>query len=424
LFSQAVDFILRRKKFFIFIVGTFLVIVGISTLCRGGIGPPPRRTDLTVFLSAAEAIKSGANIYIITNDRGWHYVYMPLLAVLLTPFTRLPLLLNTFLWYMLSVVALCGTVLLSARLAQDRLKGMRAAVMAMIFCIPPLVESLTRGQTGVMFIFLAIAILYLYTRGRVVWAGVLLAFSVVLKVSPLALLVVFFLVKREWKTLAAALLGIFFFAWALPSIVIGADRNWLLLKEWSYSMTHAISGAGNESRIWTELVNPLAHDNQSLYAVFTRWACPTETVLATHNDFWIRWGVRIFGVLALSIIAFISRRGKSQSSPKRVMIEYSLFLILMLLVSPVSETHHYTILFALFLPVFLYLDELPRNSVSYQCLMWASLIAGFTQILNYVFPFDMWGFPAIGALIFWCVSLVFLARLKKENCKLQTIGNR
>jgi len=411
-FSHVIDFILRRKRLFIFLVVVFFIVIGISTLCRGGIGPPPRRTDITVFLRAAEVVRSGESIYVVTNDRGWHYVYMPLLAVLLIPFTRLGLLLNTCLWYTLSVAALCGTVLLSAQLAQDRLKGKRAAVMAIIFCMPSLVESMTRGQTGVMSVFLAIAILYLYTRGLAVWAGVLLAFSIVLKVSPLALLVVFFLAKREWKILAAALLGTLFFAWAFPSFVIGADRNWLLLKEWIYIMTHAVSGAGNESRIWKELVIPLAQDNQSLYAVFTRWVCPTETAFATHNDFWIKWGVRIFGVVALSIAAFISRRGKSKLSPKRLMLEYSLFLVLMLLISPVSETHHYTILFALFLPVFLYLDELPRNSASYQCLMWGSLIAGFTQILNYVSPFDIWGFPTIGVFIFWCVSFVFLARSK------------
>ncbi|MFC1480402.1 glycosyltransferase family 87 protein [Candidatus Omnitrophota bacterium] len=410
LLSQAVDFFLRRKRLCIWLVVAFFVGIGISTLFRGGIGPPPRRTDLTVFLRAAEAIQSGEHIYFVANARGWYYVYLPLFAILLTPFTKLPLLVDTFLWYMLSVAALCGTVFLSARLAKDRSVGMRAAVMAALFCVPSLLESMTRGQLGVISVFLAIAILYLYVGRRIVWAGLLFAFAVVLKVSPLAPLVVLFLVKREWKMCAVILLGFFFFVWALPSFVLGTDQNWFFLTEWNRILSHAASDAGHESHIWGQLVTPFDQDNQSLYAVATRWVWPSEEVLISHGNFWVRWASRTFGAVALFMLAFVSRRKRAQTSQKQLMLEYSLFPMLMLLVSPVSEIHHYTILFVMFLPTFLYLDELPKNSVSYQSLMWGALIAAVTHILGYVKPFDYWGFPAIGALVFWCVLFVFLAR--------------
>ncbi|NQT22904.1 MAG: DUF2029 domain-containing protein [Candidatus Omnitrophica bacterium] len=413
LLCQGVDFFLQRKRLFTWLVVAFFVGVGISTLFRGGIGPPPRRTDLTVFLRAAEAIQSGEHIYLVVNARGWYYVYLPLLAILLTPFTQLPLLLDTFLWYMLSVAAFCGTILLSARLVQDRLVGMRAAVIAALFCLPSLVESMTRGQTGVISVFLAIAILYLYVRGRTVWAGLLFAFAVVLKVSPLAPLIVLFLIKREWKMCAAVCLGLFFFVWVLPSIVLGTDQNWFFLTEWNRILSHAISDAGHESHLWGQLVTPFAPDNQSLYAVLTRWIWPSEAALVNHTNFWVRWGVRAFGAVALFMLAFVSRWKRSQISQQRLVLEYSLFPMLMLLVSPVSEIHHYTILFVMFLPTFFYLDELPRNSMSYQSLMWGAIIAALTHPMGYIHPFDQWGIPAIGALVFWCVLFVFLARNKR-----------
>jgi len=413
--SKAVDFVLKHKRLFILLVVALFVGVGISVLCRGGWGPPPRRTDLTVFLRAAEAIQSGENIYNVTNDRGWYYVYLPLLAILLTPFTRLPLLLNTSLWYALSVASLCGAVLLSARLAKDRPTGMRAAVMAALFCIPPMVESMTRGQVGVMSVFLTIAILYLYVQKKTVWTGILFAFSVVLKTSPLAPLVVFFLVKREWKVLIAALAGVLFFAFIFPSLVLGAGLNWSYMNQLHSTLNFAISSTRDQSPLWSQLATPIAWDNQSLYAVFTRWACPTETDLLARGNFLIKWGTRLFGTLALLALAFVSRRKRSDISQKRLMLEYSLFPILMLLVSPVSEIHHYATFFALFFPVFLYLDELPRNSASYQALAWSSLIAGITLALGYSKTVGMWGLPAVGALIFWCVSFIFLTRLKNRE---------
>jgi len=410
LLNQVIDFFLQRKRLCIWLVIAFFVGIGVSTLCRGGIGPPPRRTDLTVFLRAAAAIQSGENLYLITNARGWYYVYLPLLAILLTPFTKLPLLLNTFLWYMLSVASLCGSVILSARLAENRSAGMRAAVIAALFCIPVILETMTRGQLGVMSVFLAVAILYLYVQKRLVWAGLLFAFSVVLKASPLAPLIVLFLVKREWKLCIAICLGLFFFAWALPSLVIGSDQNLFFITEWNRILSHAVSDTGHQSHIWGQLVTPFAPDNQSIYAAVTRWVWPSEAVMITHGNFLVRWASRSFGALALVMLAFVCRRKRSQISQRRLVLEYSLFPMLMLLVSPVSEIHHFTMLFVMFFPTFLYLDELPRNSASYQSLMWGALAAAVTLTLGYIPPFDHWGLTAVGTLVFWCILLVFLAR--------------
>lgn len=412
LFSKIVDFLLRHKRLFLFIIVVFFLIVGISTLCRGGIGPPPARTDLTVFLRGAEAVKSGENLYGVTNDRGWRYVYLPLLAILLTPFTHIPLLLNTSLWYALSIASLCGAIFLSAGMARDRPAGMRSAVMAGIFCAPTLVESMTRGQLGVITLFLAIAVLYLYIKGRPIWAGILFAFAVVLKSSPLAPLLIFFLVKKEWKLCVSALIGIFFFAFALPSLTMGIRHNWSSLLELNRLLSHAISTDGNKSILWSQLATPLAWDNQSLYAVFVRWPWPTETEFAANSDFWVRWGVRAFGVASLAALAFISRKKNTRSPAERIMLEYGLFLCLAILASPVTEIHHYAIFFALFLPVFLYLDKMARSSIFYHTLAWTSLIAGITQIMCYIRPFGQWGLPAVGALLFWYASFVFLVRQK------------
>jgi len=300
-------------------------------------------------------------------------------------------------------------------LIPDRVTAFRAAVLAGLFCVPSLMQSMTRGQLGVMSIFLAVAILYLYSKSKYVWTGLLFAFSVVLKLSPLAPLIILFLVKREWKVIIAACAGVFLFLLVLPSAVIGVDQNWFYLTEWNRILSQAASDNAQNSHLWEQLLTPFAADNQSLITVITRWVHPSESSLIANGNFWVKWGVRGFGGALLLLLAFVCRKKREEISPKRLILEYSLFPMLMLIFAPVSEIHHYTMLFIMFFPALLYLDELPTGSFAYQSLMLGVLIAFATHICGYIPPLDYWGFPVLGALMLWLVSFVFLAESDRKG---------
>src|SRR5262245_30963051 len=49
-----------------------------------------RMTDLGPYLRAAWAVRVGADPYNVTDNNGWHYVYPPFLAILLTPLADAP----------------------------------------------------------------------------------------------------------------------------------------------------------------------------------------------------------------------------------------------------------------------------------------------------------------------------------------------
>ena len=49
-----------------------------------------RMTDAGVYLRAAWAVRNGKDLYSITDDRGWHYVYPPLFAVAMSPLADPP----------------------------------------------------------------------------------------------------------------------------------------------------------------------------------------------------------------------------------------------------------------------------------------------------------------------------------------------
>jgi len=405
------DFLLKYRWLLIFSAVTFFGIIGISVMFRGGIGPPPRRTDLTVFLRAAEALQSGENIYLVTNARSWSYVYLRLLARLLMPFTILPLLANTVIWYLVSVSAVLGMIFLSSRMIEDRGLGMRAGVMASLLCIPPLLEAFTRAQPDTILTFLAVAVLYFYLNKRLVLAGLILAFAVSMKVSPMVILFVFFLVKKEWKVCAFFCLGIFLFVFALPSLLIGTEQNWFFVTEWNRIMSHAVSDLGHQSHIWRQLVNPFANDNLSLYAVVTRWSWPSESVMVANSNALIRWGIRVFGGFLLLILAFFSRKKTQETDKKQVVLEYSLFSVIAFFASPVASFHHYVMMYLMFLATFFYLDSLPKGSFAHRALSWGAFISFLFYLLGLASrkPFCLWGLPVLGLLAFWTVLVIFLA---------------
>ena len=49
-----------------------------------------RMGDLDVFLRAAWAVRTGGDLYAVTSDNGWHYIYPPLYAIFMTPLADPP----------------------------------------------------------------------------------------------------------------------------------------------------------------------------------------------------------------------------------------------------------------------------------------------------------------------------------------------
>ena len=79
-----------------------------------------RMGDLTVFVRTAWAVRSGEDIYDVADEKGFHYQYAPLLAILMTPLADppagvdrtwvLPYPAITAVWYILNVFFLAVAV--------------------------------------------------------------------------------------------------------------------------------------------------------------------------------------------------------------------------------------------------------------------------------------------------------------------------
>lgn len=431
---QIIDFFFQKKWLGILLIAGLVWGVGISTFYRGAVSPK-QRTDLTVYLKAGEVVAEGRSekIYETENVRHWNYVYSPLLAILLAPVSKWPIGINVTLAYALSIACLAGTVLLSRRFPGSVLTvktgrqtctsvpapspeyrtASRQIALSMIFCLPILLNTLTRGQLGIITLFFMAAIFYSYLAEHKIITGLLLALAVTLKISPLAFLVFFFLMKRQWKILLYTLTGFGFFFFLFPSLFIGFHRNWELLKIWQGLMSISQSDEAYHSYLWAQLFTPFSNDNQSLYAVITRFAWPSEAQFIGYSNAFVRYITSGLGVLFLALPFFRTRSAASKTGqdPVALLTEFSLFPMLMLFTSSVTQIHHYTVTYFLFFTALLWMDRIPRGSRIRKCLGFSLWACALSLTLGMIFlKAGIWGVPLWGSMLLWGVVLLCLDR--------------
>jgi hypothetical protein len=165
----------------------------------GGLDPP---YDFSVFLSAAEAVRHGDSPYV--DPSSVHaggpapYVYPPLLAVLVVPFTALPHELAGssvpgMVFSLLLVASIVGTLLVLG------VRDWRCYPVALLY--PPSLENVELGAIGPLLALL-VALAWRY-RDRVAAGGVAAGGAIVLKVF-LWPLVLWLAATRRWRPAAIA----------------------------------------------------------------------------------------------------------------------------------------------------------------------------------------------------------------------------
>ncbi len=337
------DFFCKRRQ--VFFAGVAALVLGMAVLVffQGGIGTP-KRTDVTVFVRAAQAVIDGENLYDVKTIRQWNYVYLPLFAVLIVPFAKLPFCFLVMVWYGVSIAMAAGVLLLSSAILVQKSRRYRSAILAFLLCLPVMLHTLARGQLGVFSLFFALLVFYLYQRGRWVETGIWLGFAVVIKVSPLLFLFLFFAAKRQWKVCVTGVFSLVFFIFVAPALVLGISRNLQLLRFWVETMTLAVSPHAASSPLWAQLVDPYAEDNQSIFAVLIRLFLPAASNFEMHSSL-IRLMARGIGMLLLTAAGALTFRSGSGKKSVEEFTDYAFFPMIMLLAAPVSEAHHYTVIF-------------------------------------------------------------------------------
>ena len=156
-------------SFFLFLLAFGGVVERRSALMERRMG------DLDVFLRAAWAVRTGGDLYAVTSDNGWHYIYPPLYAIFLTPLADppldadhtgyLPYAISVAICYLLNVICLLFAAHVLASALEDRaddaefrdqprfcLRWWTLRLWPILICFPPIGHTLVRGQVNVIIL--------------------------------------------------------------------------------------------------------------------------------------------------------------------------------------------------------------------------------------------------------------------------------
>ena len=322
----------------------------------------PTQSAILRWARQFEEMQDGENIHAKYN-----YPNPPILPQLLTPIFKLievsPAA-GALTWFALKLGMAVVSLVWAFRLVETPGRPFPewARMVAVAAAINPVIGDLKHGNVNLFILFLVMATLYAFSRGRDFLSGLLLALAIACKVTP-GLFVVYFLWKRAWRALVGTAVGLVLFFLVVPSAVFtvqkgsaveGCKQNWSALTAWVDGMIvpYVVHGEVTSER-----------ENQSLPGVLTRllsrepsfskWIDNADTPLAYHNVADLdRTTIKriVQGCQALFLLAMVllcrSPVRADGASPTEVRrgwrpaAEYSLILVGMLLFSERTWKHH------------------------------------------------------------------------------------
>ncbi len=315
---------------------------GPSTVAGYSFGSTHTHSDFTAYLAGGQAIRNGTDIYKAHNERDWAYVYLPPLAILAAPLTRLPLPAAVLLWFLICVAALSFGIRCCRRLVDASVGPLDSVrpLLPVLLAFPFIVDGLSRGQASVVVAAAVFAMFYFDSVDQPVRAAACLAVAAVLKVFPLALLP-YFIWRRRWRFCVLSVGFMVLGGLVFPACVLGWQPAVHDVIEWMHVVGLPAFTPGSKAVYFPQLLQPDGLHNQSLYAVLTRVSEAVAPALQPYAQP-VSDGV---SVLAFLLICRVERR----ATQKNTLFVTSALLVWLLIAAPVTELHYYILLL---LPLF------------------------------------------------------------------------
>ncbi len=318
-----------------------------------------RMTDYGVYARAGWAVATGRDPYAVADDNDWHFVYPPPAALLFVPLADppaghdragfLPYDFGVGLWYAVSAVlmAVVAHQFASAGLPDARRWSRRwwyARLLPFDLCLSGIGYTLGRGQVNILLLALLAGMFVAATRRRAASAGFWLAAAAALKVIP-AVMGLFFLSRREWRSATASLVGAAVLFLAVPAVVWGPSGAVQMNRRMIDAvLLPGLANEGDTSRA-EELTNHTATDSQSFQAVIHNWRHPNRDDRPTTADPEAKlahWGLVLAMLLATAGAGFRAAR-----TPPTQLVVFGCAAVIMMLATPVSHLHYYLLAFPL-----------------------------------------------------------------------------
>jgi Glycosyltransferase family 87 len=215
--------ITARARFFAFVFGLLYAGLIFQALPRTLGGP---KGDFGHFYEASKALATGADIYAGDSQ---HYIYPPLLALLLRPLSLIPLSAAAGTWLVLNGGLLAAGAWLAACAAANRLgcfardhRIAQAAILGSLLLLIEIHSDLHLGQSDGLVVF-ALVLALNYLDERPIMAGLFLGFAGAVKYIALSY-IPYLAFRRRWRAAGSSVAC--WVGWMLlPSISVGWARN-------------------------------------------------------------------------------------------------------------------------------------------------------------------------------------------------------
>jgi hypothetical protein len=317
-----------------------------------------RMGDLNVFLRAGWAVRSGADLYAVTDDNGFHYCYPPLLAILAAPLAdapagfgragMLPYADSVAICYVLNLAFLALAMNLLASALEGRhgppagsRRWWALRLWPAFACLIPVGHTLMRGQVNLLLLALLCGAIAAFVRSHSFRAGLWLAGAICLKIIP-AFLLIFPLWRRDRRFLAGCAAGLAVGLVLIPLAVLGPERTVDCYRKLTTVLIAPGLGAGGDESRAEELINVTATDSQSVLAVL-------------HNTLHPDWasrppkasrGVRLASYLicgTMTLLTLLAYGRRRPDDPAAAVLCWGLLSLVMILLSPVCHLHYFTL---------------------------------------------------------------------------------
>ncbi|MBI5762568.1 MAG: DUF2029 domain-containing protein [Planctomycetes bacterium] len=315
----------------------------------------------------------------------------PFVLMCLVPLSKLGYLPAGIIWAVLkSGGFIFAMALLLRTLREQEIRiPLGVLIAAGIFGIRPIISDLQHANLNI-FMMIWVALTWTcFLRNKDLLAGAFIALAIVTKVTP-ALLLVYFLYKRQWKVALGAAIGLALVFLIIPSLYLGFARNIELHRNWYHMLAEPYARHG-----WATI--EIA--NQSLYGVLLRILSNAGLLSIEHMT--VNQAMEIgmedmarpvtalgnlirpcITIGVLGSLAWFCRHRVQRRADVRIWLEFALVLVAMLLMGERTWKHHATTLPIVYLAVWYVLTCLPwsprfrAGCVAALAVQFAFLVAG------------------------------------------------
>lgn len=298
--------------------------------------------DMVVYREGVKAFLEHRSVYsapMPAGDIQLPFIYPPFGALAMVPLTAFDAIDHTLAGNIMVIlsdllVLVCLYFVFRAVLKKPEfLLPVTAITWAIVLHFEPV--DLNNNYAQINIVVMALVILDLVPRKQFLPQGILIGVAAAIKITPLAMLL-YFLVRREWKQIATALLS------AVAATLLAAAFRWEAFVEF-FSSTLLDMGSGRDFGVGTDY-----QSNSSIKGAIQRIYPSTESMEANGLTIGLAWIAA--SLIVIVVAAWLIKR----LCAEQLLVDAQLVTALtVLLISPVSWSHHWVWL-TLIIPVFAY----------------------------------------------------------------------